>query len=72
MPNHGICYSRHYNRGGSTFVHSHNNLMSLKDVMDNFWNNINLLFQQRFDLISNLMTTVKEPLNEKRSAGKNN
>ena len=44
------------------FVHSHNNLISLKDVMDNFWNNINLLFQQRFDLISNLMTTVKEPL----------
>lgn len=48
------------------FVYTYNNLVSMRNVVDGTWANIDTLLQKRFDLVPNLVATVKGYLQHER------
>ncbi|HHX87339.1 MAG TPA: LemA family protein [Firmicutes bacterium] len=52
-------------------VYTYNNLVSMRNVVDGTWANIDALLQKRFDLVPNLVATVKGYLQHEREVLEN-
>ncbi|HOL16882.1 MAG TPA: LemA family protein [Bacillota bacterium] len=48
------------------FIYSYNRLISLRNMANNAWANIDTLLQKRFDLVPNLVNTVKGYMEHER------